>query len=53
MVIKTIQSNTANEIVPVDVSALVSGVYTIKVICGAEGYFKAVYKVVSFLQIGR
>lgn len=40
VVMKTIQSNISNKVVQLDVSSMVSGVYTIKVVSG----YKAMYK---------
>ena len=41
---KTMQSNTSNKAVQMDVSSLVSGVYTVKVICGDKVMFKQFVK---------
>ncbi len=44
VVMKTIQSNTSNKVVQLDVSSLVSGVYTIKVVSGDKVMFKQFLK---------
>ncbi len=44
VVIKTIQSNASNKVVQLDVSSLVSGVYTVKVISGDKNMYKQFVK---------
>ncbi len=44
VVMKTIQSNSSTQIVPLDVSSLASGVYTIKVICADKVMYKQFIK---------
>jgi len=44
VVMKTVQSNTSNKVVQLDVSSMVSGVYTIKVVSGDKVIYKQFVK---------